>query len=34
MAFNFAADQDKNDGPLQYMLKLMEKTKAMPPEEW
>jgi class 3 adenylate cyclase len=34
MAFNLCQDLEKNDGALQYMLKLMEKTKALPPEDW
>ena len=34
MAFNLCLDADKIDGPLQYMSKLMDKTKAMAPEEW
>jgi hypothetical protein len=34
MAFNLCVDLEKSDGPLNYMIKLMEKTKSMPPEDW
>jgi len=34
MAWNLCLDLNKDDGPLNHMSKLMEKTKAMPPEEW
>lgn len=33
-AFNFCLDLMKDDGPLDHMLKLMDKTKAIPPELW
>ena len=43
MAFNLCQDKlqpqrlegkDKGDGPLNFMLKLMERTKAMAPDDW
>lgn len=34
MAWQMCSDQFKSDGPLAYMLSIMEKTKAMAPENW
>jgi len=34
MAYNLCFELEKNDGPLLHMMKLMEKTKQMPPEDW
>ena len=35
MAFNMCLDFNiKDDGPMQYFIRLMEKTKAMAPEDW
>jgi hypothetical protein len=36
MAFNLCVDgnEKKQDGALAHMLKLMEKSKAQPPDDW